>query len=63
MNNFILQQNIANEVKTINEIVEEVFSVKKSSIDVSFFYNEKIELTKNKEVNNNSWRLLDKKKN
>lgn len=48
MNNFILQQNIANEVKTINQIVEEVFSVKKSNIDVSFFYTESAEQTKTK---------------
>lgn len=43
MLNFNVQLNNIqrNEVKTVNEIVEEAFSVKKPIVDVSFFYRDK----------------------
>jgi len=49
MLNFNVQLNNTNETKTLNEIIEETFAVKKPMIDVSFFYKEKNDYQKNKE--------------
>ena len=39
--NFDFQLNNMDQHKTLNEIVEEAFSVKKQVVDLSFFYDEK----------------------
>lgn len=39
--NFDFQLNNMDQHKTLNEMVEEAFSVKKQVIDLSFFYDDK----------------------
>lgn len=46
MISYNFQLNNTNETKTLNEMIEETFSIKKPIIDVSFFYNEKNDLKK-----------------
>lgn len=48
MDNFTIQLNNNDKIKTLNEIVEETFNVKKPVIDVSFFYNEKSDFSETK---------------
>jgi hypothetical protein len=49
MFDFNVQLNTVNENKTLNEAIEEVFSVNKPTMDLSFFYNEKKDIQKIKE--------------
>ena len=39
--NFDFQLNNMDQHKTLNEMVEEAFSVKKQVVDLSFFYDDK----------------------
>ena len=43
--NFDSQLNNPNETKTLNEVVEDVFTVKKSVVDLAFFYEEKKDIS------------------
>ncbi len=49
MFDFNVQLNTVNQNKTLNEAIEEVFSVNKPTMDLSFFYNEKKDIPKIKE--------------
>jgi hypothetical protein len=48
---FDFQINNVDQHKTLNQIVEEAFSVKKQVVDLSFFYEEKPKDIETPEVN------------
>jgi len=50
MLNFNVQLHTVNENKTLNEAVEEVFSTKKPVVDLSFFYTERNDIQKIKDI-------------
>ena len=45
MLNFDFQLNSADKNKSLTQIVEETFTVKKPVVDLSFFYNDKKDIT------------------
>lgn len=57
MFDFNVQLNTMNENKTLNEAIEEVFSVNKPNIDLSFFYNERNDSNKTKDIKENKVKL------
>lgn len=63
MINFNVQlNNDSNNIKTLHEIVEEAFSIKKPVIDTSFFYNIKKEPSKIKYTPSDKTRFTNIKK-
>jgi len=63
MINFNVQLNSdVNEIKTLHEIVEEAFSTKKPVVDVSFFYNEKHDSPRPRDVREDKVKLPDFKR-
>lgn len=57
MINFNVQLNNVNEIKTLNEIVKETFSIKSPVVDISFFYQEGDDTQKTKEFKDNEVKL------